>query len=1541
MRIEPLLAVALSTLFGGIALAKEAPPILAGVARVDITPDGPIRLSGYAARDSESKGGGRPIEAQALALGSDAEGASVLVAVDNLGIPEAMTEELAARLKRRAGIARERLAVASSHTHSAPCLPGVVPNIFGKPIPPDQQARLDRYARELIDKLEAVCLEALTSRGPCRLDWGQGRVDFAINRRTKGGPVDHALPVLRVAGRDGKPAAIVVGYACHCTTLDPKDNIVSGDWAAEARDAIESANPGSVALVLIGCGADSNPRDRPGQAVARRHGRAIADEVARLLKGPLRELSVPPSGRLARLKLPFDTLPTRDDLTALVAKGGTPGYNASTLLARLDRGEPLPTDLDYVAQSWTFGDDLAMVFMAGEVVVDYALRLKAELDPARLWTVAYANDDPCYIPSERILREGGYEAAGAMVYYGRPTRLKPGVEDRIVAAVHGLVPASFAAKPEEKEKPKAAATGKPASRTPAEGLASIRVRPGLRVELVAAEPLVVDPVAIDWGSDGKLWVCEMRDYPAGSDGDYKPGGRVRTLEDSDGDGRYDRATTFLDGLPFPTGVMAWRKGVLICAAPEILYAEDTDGDGRADVRKVLFRGFATENYQARVNGLAYGLDNWVYGANGLTVGKIRGEKTGRETILGNRDFRIRPDDGSFEPASGLTQQGRVRDDWGHQFGGSNSVWIQHYALPDRYARRNPHVASPDPAVYLPRDPDNRRVYPASETAERFNNPESANQVTSACSPLIHRDPYLGPGYLGNAFICEPVHNLVHREVLTADGVTFAGHRSDDERASEFFASTDPWCRPVQVRTGPDGAIYVVDMYRAVIEHPRWISPGRLANLDLRAGSDRGRIYRVVRDDQPPRAVPVLDRLATPALAEALDSPNGTLRDAIQRILVHRGDSSAAPVLARLGRSSRLPEARVQALATLDGLGLLDPEEIRVALGDPDLGVREQAVLLAEGRLATAPGLGAALLPLATDPEVRVRYQVALTLGEWDDPRAGQALGSMAIADATDPWVRAAVFSSAVRRSGDILPAVLDTDLDPARRSLVLGPLIATAAATATPEALARVLDACTVAPPSGGGFPTWRLAALAALLEAGERPGTRAEVRPEAGRLRPAFEAARALAQDDRADAADRVVAVRLLGRGGVATEADLDALADLIGPRHPAPVQSAALAALGRLHDDRAPARLLAGWSGLGPSLRGPALDALLARADWTSALLGALERGEVRVAEVDAARRQRLLALPDEASRGRAAKLLAAPRGRREVVEAYAKSRDLPGNPTRGASAFGRLCAGCHKVGALGHAVGPDLAALTDTSPEALAIAILDPNREVDGRYLNYAAATADGRVFTGLIASETGNAITLKRQDDQVDVVLRADLEELKDTGSSLMPEGLERDMTPADLADLVAYLGASNRPKDLAGNRPELVASGPDGSIRLEARSAAVYGDTLVFEPQFANLGEWRSGNDRAAWTFRVDRPGSYTLSMDYACDDGSAGEMYLLRVGPVAGRGMVGGTGSWSDYRPLFVREVRLPAGVHRLEIRPERTPRVALLDLRGITLTPR
>ena len=414
---------------------------LVGAAKRDITPGYPVRLSGFGSRRTESEGVTVPIHARALAIGSDAEGPAVLLAVDTTGVSDALVSELARRLQPL-GIRRERLAVTGTHTHTAPMISGVLPTLFGQPVPPEHQAHIDRYTTELTDHLEQVARAALADRKPARLAWGIGKVGFAKNRRTVGGPTDHALPVLAVRSPDGTLRAVLTTYANHAVTLS--HNFVGGDWPGFAAGAIEEKHPGVVALVSIGCGADQNPVSNvTGDKVdvARSQGAELAAEVERVLGGPLKPVTGPLTARLERIDLPLAPVPPRAHWESLAVKPSAVGYHAQVQLAALDRGESLPAKVDYPIETWTFGDSLAMVFLAGEVVVDYSLRLKRELDASRLWVTAYANDTPCYIPSERVLKEGGYEGAGAMTYYNKPAPFEVGVEQRIVDAVLRLLPA--------------------------------------------------------------------------------------------------------------------------------------------------------------------------------------------------------------------------------------------------------------------------------------------------------------------------------------------------------------------------------------------------------------------------------------------------------------------------------------------------------------------------------------------------------------------------------------------------------------------------------------------------------------------------------------------------------------------------------------------------------------------------------------------------------------------------------------------------------------------------------------------------------------------------------------------------------------------------------------------------------------------------------------------------------------------------------------------------------------------------------------------
>jgi putative membrane-bound dehydrogenase-like protein len=1090
------------------------------------------------------------------------------------------------------------------------------------------------------------------------------------------------------------------------------------------------------------------------------------------------------------------------------------------------------------------------------------------------------------------------------------------------------------------------------ARSPQASLKSIQVKPGFVVELVASEPLVQDPVNFDFGPDGKLWVVEMADYPLGADGKGKPGGRVKYLTDTNGDGTYDKATLFLDGLPYPDGILAWRKGVLLAAAPDIFYAEDTDGDGRADKRELLYTGFNRGNPQHLVNGFARGLDNWIYGANGHSGGTVKSVKTGRVYEVGGRDFRIRPDDGSFDPQAGVSQFGRCRDDWGNWFGEDNSTPIWHYVLDDRYTRRNPHVAPPQSrhdlaAAQLP-------IFPVSRTVERFNDFGHVNRITSSNSAHVYRDELFGPALANSWFVSEPVHNLIHHEVLEPDGVTFKSHRAPGEEKSEFLASTDNWTRPTTIRTGPDGALYFADMYRQVIEHPEWIPMEWQRKFDLRAGSDKGRIYRVYPVGAKLRPIPRLDQMTTMQLVAALDSPNGWQRDLSQELLVQRNDRSAVKPLEELALRGRRALARLHALCALDGMQRLDPSLLLKALSDEHPGVRRHAVRLCERRLVDNPQLGAAIAKLVDDPDPHVRMQLACTLGEWPDDRAaGEALGRLLLKDERDRYLSAAIFSSVNDHN---LPAVVRVAMQPAGEKApspaAMEKLLTLASATGNHQAMTVLLKA--VSGRQQTGYAASQFDAVSQFLGALGRNNESLESLASAGdaELAAAVKGVKAIIDDawnvaSREDAPldQRVAAVGLLARVGPRSDKDLDTLRAMLVPQTPEALQAAAVTALGRSGSQGAADALLRGWKGYAPDLRSRVVEALLARADGVSAILDALERRTILPAELEAERRQRLLQHLDPEVRHRAAKLLAevVNPDRQKLLESLAPAASLGGDASRGKATFTKVCATCHKLNGEGNEVGPDLAALTDKSPDYLLMNVIDPNRAVEAKYTNYVVETKGGETLTGILAGETGNSVTLLSADGKSHVILRSDVQSLRSTGTSLMPEGLETGLSHQDLADLIAYVRSSapvQPRKTVAGNKPEVVRPGPDGSLRLLPSNAEIYGKTLTLEEKYGNLGFWSSEDDRAVWVVEPARPGRYAVWVEWACDDSVANNRFFITTGSFRDLNSVPGTGGWDNYKKEKFAEVPLRLGRQRITISTEGPVAGALMDLKSIELIP-
>lgn len=962
-------------------------------------------------------------------------------------------------------------------------------------------------------------------------------------------------------------------------------------------------------------------------------------------------------------------------------------------------------------------------------------------------------------------------------------------------------------------------------KSPREELATFRLVKGFRAELVACEPAVIDPVAMAFDEEGRLYVAEMRGYPnAGIATGNIHSGKIKLLEDRDGDGYYEHVTTFAEGLRFPTSVMPWKDGLLVAVAPDLVFFQDSDGDGKADKQRSLYTGFDLDNIQQLVNSLQWGLDNWVHGCAGNKGGDVRSvEKRDAPAVpLRGRGIRFHPESpGSLEPTSGGGQFGLTCDDWGQWFTATNSHHLRHLVIPDHYLRRSPGLAVSATTLDVPdhgavcklfrispfegwRVERTRRRAGVPDANKRFVPTEliAGGFVTSSTSPIVYNAGLFPESVRGQTFVCDPANNVIHRDRLELSGATFVAKRVDED--CEFFASTDNWCRPVNLTVGPDGALYVADFYREVIETPLSLPDDIKAKLNLESRS-RGRIWRIVPEGAKPAKKPQLRKASTAELVAHLADADSWWRLTSQRLLVERQDKAAVALLEKLALETTVPVSRAHALWTLQGLNALSVGLIEAALQDPSAGVREQALRLAETRLASSPRLGALVLAMTNDSSPRVRYQLAFTLGELDSTKVAAALATIAGKDGADPWTQTAVLSSAGRIAPELLELLTGdrqfvTNSTAAHHQLLrrLAALIGTGAQSAEVTRALTLLD--------GDQPQAWQLAVLEGLgqgLQNSRTPLSRlwddapADLRPAIERTRRFFTKAAAAARDSASG--DRLAAVRLLGYGPFAIAEP--AFQALLTPQTPAEVQLAAVRALSQHAGPRVAEMLLAPWNGYGPTLRREVLEAIFARADRLPALLNAIAQKQILPNQLDPFRVEQLRKHPNAKLRARAQQLFTAQvSDRHKVVEQYTSALKLAGDAVRGKVVFQKTCSTCHRLENVGTEVGPDLlSALRNKTPETLLNDLFDPSREVDPRYVNYIVTMKSGQVFTGMIASETASSVTLRRAERAEDTVLRAQIEEIQGTAKSLMPENLETQLGKQDVADVIAYLLSAAAPK----------------------------------------------------------------------------------------------------------------------------------------------
>jgi putative membrane-bound dehydrogenase-like protein len=892
----------------------------------------------------------------------------------------------------------------------------------------------------------------------------------------------------------------------------------------------------------------------------------------------------------------------------------------------------------------------------------------------------------------------------------------------------------------------------------------------------------------------------------------------------------------------PTGAMRWKKGVMVTDAPDGLYFEDTDGDGKADIRKVMLTGFAFSNPQHTVNNPMYGLDNWIYLAHEGPAGAVifpdifgdRGtdlrfpDRPGGPSLgPARRMVRFRPDSGQLEYLSSSSQLGHSVDSWGHHFTVSNEDHIREEVIPAAYLTRNPDLPV---GSAMERISDHRPaadVYPITHGA-RVEMLSGVGSFTSACAITV---------YLGGAFplslglfslVAEPAQNLVHRDVLTPFGATYIARRAHE--GSEFLASTDAWFRPVNFSIGPDGAIYMVDYCRQIIEHPEWMSTHTHKSPDLYAGEDRGRIYRIVPDTPLPRPGPIrLGQASNQDLVQRLASPNVWWRRTAQRLLVDRGSADAVEPLTSLFASSQSALARLHALWTLDGLRRLETSLIEKALEDPEAGVRENAILLAEPRLAGNPSLIEKLLRMERDPDRRVQFQLLSTLGGIDSPASRGAQDRLLAQAIDDPWMQIAALSASSERAPQLFRAAAAfTDRETSARATFFHQIAAVIGARRQTVEIRQMLMSLLSASPAGSAW--WRAAALEGLAQGfGSNPSRRrapgdspapvnlgqdlllklfespdAEVRHSSLRVLTAtglppnaaavVRRAAATADEGERDPSLRADSVGLLALHDAAAHEGL--FKHLIDPQQPEAVQAAAVRGLARVKGPAVATYLIERWKSMTPAVRMDAADGMFLDPDRPRLLLEAIKKETVQPWSL-AFRHKRQLLMSRDASLREAARSLLEEKAadREQVLERYQAALEKTGDPQKGRLVFEQVCAKCHKMNGVGQDVGPDLATIRNRPAQSILSDIIKPSASIAQNYESYVVDTTSGGMITGVMRAQTPTTITIRQEAGRDEVIRRADIKAMRVTSLSAMPADLDRQISIAQMADLLRFLRTS--------------------------------------------------------------------------------------------------------------------------------------------------
>lgn len=984
------------------------------------------------------------------------------------------------------------------------------------------------------------------------------------------------------------------------------------------------------------------------------------------------------------------------------------------------------------------------------------------------------------------------------------------------AKVKSDSPAATSALPATTEPDYAGELPKIAARTPQQSLQAMRLKPGFHAELVASEPLIRSPMGMDFDEYGRAFIVELPEYNQYASPAPHGKGAIKRLTDTDGDGVYDQADVYVDNLDYPTAVACWDGGVLVGVAPDLLFCKDTDGDGKADVRRKLFTGFGTDKSgEGMLNSFRWRIDNRFHIPTGLDGGDIvhaeNAEKQEATPINARgQHLLLEPRSMTITATSGGGQHGMSLDDWDLRAFVCGNSEPAHLILYDgRYLTRNPYLTAPAAAINIA--PDGKftklmRISPVEPWRVLRTKLRKAGLIpgsdeggtpsgffTGATGITVYRGDAWPAEYRGNTFTGEVANNLVYRARLEPNGVGLTAHRADTE--AEFLASEDNWFRPVQFANAPDGTLYVLDMYRELIEGAAFIAPQILKHLDTSAGANQGRIYRIAPDGFQFRPAHPIGDYSTEELVKLYEHPNAWHRETASRLIYQRQDAAAVAPLRELAKTSKNALAQVMGLYSLQGLSALAAEEVLAATKSETPAARQHALRLAESFPGDSHVLAAAI-SLASDPELTVRYQAAFSLGAFAGSEVTGALKQLAVKDGADPWFQLAVMSSTGTRRAEFLTALAS---DPDSRSVshirtmivAIATQIAAANSPSELSALLAQIDSLSVSDKPFAEDLLKTVVAIRPTIRELLAAGNQARVEEMLTSLL-AVAATTALNGDK--PPVDRAAAVRTLAAGRYTDVAAT--FADLLASQQPQPVQAATLETLARFDDPSIPTLLQNSWKSLTPQLRATALETWFTRPAWIAKFLDAIESEAISRTDIDPARVALLQKSDDQSLRDRTAKLFAgsALARRQDVVDAYQSALELKGDADRGRGIFRKTCASCHRLEAFGESIGADLNAIRDRGTAAVMLNILDPNREVKPQFQAYVVSLDSGVTLTGMITAETANSLTLRKVDGTSQSILRVEIDELNSTNLSFMPEGLEKQIDVQGMSDLLAYLNS---------------------------------------------------------------------------------------------------------------------------------------------------